>query len=84
MLRQFRHLTRWLTTGFYGVLCLVLIYEFGEWASRREIQALTQANQRTLEVQKLALRGTVNRYQDVPFTMWTWCNCCASPPTAHG
>ena len=59
MLRQFRHLTRWLTTGFYGVLCLVLIYEFGEWASRREIQALTQANQHTLEVQKLALRGTV-------------------------
>jgi PAS domain S-box-containing protein len=69
MLRKFRHLTRWLTTAFYGVLCLVLIYEFGEWASRREIQALTQANQRTLEVQKLALRGMVNRYQDVPFTI---------------
>lgn len=69
MLRSFRKLARWLTTAFYGVLCLVLIYEFGEWASRREIQALTQANQRTLEVQKLALRGTVNRYQDVPFTI---------------
>jgi two-component system, LuxR family, sensor histidine kinase DctS len=69
MLRSFRQFARWLTIGFYGVLCLVLIYEFGEWASRREIQALTQANQRTLEVQKLALRGTVNRYQDVPFTI---------------
>jgi two-component system sensor histidine kinase DctS len=69
MLRSLRKIGRWLTTGFYAVLCLMLIYEFGEWASRREIQALTQANQRTLEVQILALRGTVNRYQDVPFTI---------------
>ncbi len=69
MQRSLRRLSRWLTTGFYVMLGLVLIYEFGEWASRREIQALTQANQRTLEVQKLALRGIVNRYQDVPFTI---------------
>ena len=69
MLRPLQKLGRWLTTAFYAVLCLLLIYEFGEWASRREIQALTQSNLRTLEVQKLALRGIVNRYQDVPFTI---------------
>ena len=55
-----------LWTG-YAVLSLLLAWGVGEWAAQRERRVQVEAIHRTIEVQALGLRGTVARYNHIPF-----------------
>ena len=50
-----------------AVVAIAFIWLTGEWAAKREKQLQVDAIHRTLEVQTLALRGTVARYNRIPF-----------------
>ena len=51
----------------YAALALLLAWWAGEWAAQRERRVQVEAIHRTIEVQALGLRGTVARYNHIPF-----------------
>jgi PAS domain S-box-containing protein len=51
----------------YALLALLLAWLAGEWAAQRERRLQVDAIHRTIEVQALGLRGTVARYNHIPF-----------------
>lgn len=53
--------------SLYALLALLLAWLSGEWLAQREKGLQVDAIHRTLEVQALALRGTVARYKHIPF-----------------
>ncbi len=62
--------TRWRNTGLwtlYALLAVLLAWWAGEWAAQRERRVQVEAIHRTIEVQALGLRGTVARYNHIPF-----------------
>ena len=61
---------RWRSTALwigYALLALLLAWWAGEWAAQREKRIQVEAIHRTIEVQALGLRGTVARYNHIPF-----------------
>jgi PAS domain S-box-containing protein len=51
----------------YAALSILLAWWAGEWAAQRERHLQVEAIHRTIEVQALGLRGTVARYNHIPF-----------------
>jgi PAS domain S-box-containing protein len=51
----------------FAVLTVLLAWWAGEWAAQREKRLQVDAIHRTIEVQALGLRGTVARYNHIPF-----------------
>jgi PAS domain S-box-containing protein len=51
----------------YAALALLLAWLAGEWTAQRERRLQVEAIHRTIEVQALGLRGTVARYNHIPF-----------------
>lgn len=53
--------------SLYALLSLSLAWLAGEWTAQREKRVQVEAIHRTIEVQALGLRGTVARYNHIPF-----------------
>jgi len=75
--------TRVLIQALVAALAMALAWVAGEWAAQRERQQQADALHRTIEIQALALRGTVARYNRIPFVSGQQANVhalLASPP----
>ena len=62
-----KHIRRVWIQALAAVVAIAFIWLAGEWTAQREKQLQVDAIHRTLEVQTLALRGTVARYNRIPF-----------------
>ena len=51
----------------YALVAVLLAWLAGEWSAQRERALQVEAIHRTIEVQALGLRGTVARYNQIPF-----------------
>ncbi len=51
----------------YALVAVLLAWLAGEWSAQREKGIQVEAIHRTIEVQALGLRGTVARYNQIPF-----------------
>ena len=59
----------WLGFSLLGLSLVAGVLASGIWAARREAGLQAQAIHRVIEVHKLALRGSVDRYSYLPFTL---------------
>jgi two-component system, LuxR family, sensor histidine kinase DctS len=62
-----RNATLWLQYTVFVLLALGAAWLAGEWTAQRERRVQVEAIHRTIEVQALGLRGTVARYNHIPF-----------------
>ena len=53
--------------ALYAMLAVACAWGAGEWSAQRERRSQVDTIHRTLEVQALALRGTADRYNQIPF-----------------
>ena len=53
----------------YALVSVLLAWLAGEWTAQRERGVQVEAIHRTIEVQALGLRGTVARYNQIPFVI---------------
>lgn len=59
----------WLGFSLLSLSLVAAVLASGIWAARREADLQAQAIRRVIEVHKLALRGSVDRYSYLPFTV---------------
>ena len=63
--RRFK--TGWAVAVVYVALAMLCAWAAGEWMAQRERRVQVDTIHRTLEVQVLALRGTADRYNQIPY-----------------